>query len=289
MEAHKQASHKPKRIKVIIVLLAVLLVLSAGGLAARMIYMRVFVPAQTTVALPDNLVGDKDSAQPAGASVPTLSNLETASAPEDRSAARRSAPASSEDKASAGSAPAGNPRAPLLELYQGKPGDNQAFEVRNLFPGDSETRYFCVRAYHDADISLSFRADVTEQTKALGDALRIKVTRLETGRVLCDAAFSEIDGKAFTELLKANASDETTAYYQIDVTLDTSVGNEYQAAMLRADFSWYAGDDSGLTPPPQTGDAANITLWILLAASSLLLLVILWKRRKEGGRHEQAE
>ena len=169
-------------------------------------------------------------------------------------------------------------------MYEGQPGDNQRFEVSNMLPGDTETKHFCVKAYHDKDIELFFKADITGQTKNLGDVLHIKVTHLETGKVLCDAPFAEIDGKEFSELLKKNAAGETTAYYQIDVSLDTSVGNEYQAAELKADFAWYVKDEGGLTPP-QTGDTTNLILWITLAASSLLLLVLLWKRRKEA-RHE---
>ena len=179
------------------------------------------------------------------------------------------------------------PSATVLELYAGRPDANQRFEVSNMLPGDSETKYFCVKAYHDADIDLFFRADVSEQTKSLGDVLHSKVTHPDTGRVLCDAPFSEIDGQKVSELLTANAEGETTAYYQIDVSLDTSEGNEYQAARLAADFEWYVEDEGGLTPP-QTGDTTNLTLWITLAASSLLLilLLLLTRRRKEEGQHE---
>lgn len=105
-----------------------------------------------------------------------------------------------------------------------------------MFPGDTETKYFCVKAHLDADLELLFRTKITGQTKNLGDVLHIKVTHLETGKVLCDAPFAEIDGKEFSELLKKNVAGETTAYYQIDVSLDTSVGNEYQAAELKADL-----------------------------------------------------
>lgn len=129
-----------------------------------------------------------------------------------------------------------------------RPDANQRFEVNNMLPGDTETKYFCVKAYHDADITLFFKADVTEQTKSLGDVLHIKVTHLDSGKVLFDAPFTEIDGQAVSELLKTNAQEETTAYYQIDVSLDTSVGNEYQAAKLLADFQWYVEDEGGLTP-----------------------------------------
>ena len=94
---------------------------------------------------------------------------------------------------------ADKPTAPVPELYAGRPDVNQRFEVSNMLPGDTETRYFCVRAYHEEDITLFFRAEVTEQTKNLGDVLHIKVTHLDTGKVLCDAAFNEIDGEEFSE------------------------------------------------------------------------------------------
>ena len=135
-------------------------------------------------------------------------------------------------------------------------------------------------------MELFFRTKITGQTKNLGDVLHIKVTHLETGQVLCDAPFAEIDGKEFSELLKKNAAGETTAYYQIDVSLDTSVGNEYQAARLTADVEWYVKDGGGLTPP-QTGEDTHILLWSILAVSSLLLIVVLWKCRKEGEQDER--
>ena len=68
---------------------------------------------------------------------------------------------------------ADKPSATVLELYAGRPDANQRFEVSNMLPGDSETKYFCVKAYHDADIDLFFRADVSEQTKSLGDVLQV--------------------------------------------------------------------------------------------------------------------
>lgn len=276
----EQQEKKPasKRLKLIIIILAVLLALSAGGLAARYIYLAYFAPTQTTTVVPDNLIGDESSSVPTDESSTTdESNPSDASGPESEQtnttgngSASSAAQPSEQDK----------PTAASLELYEGKPGDNQKFEVRNMFPGDTETKYFCVRAYHDKDIELFFKTEVTEQTKALGDVLHIKVTHLETGKVLCDAPFNEIDGKEFSELLKARSDKTTTAYYRVDVSLDTSVGNDYQAALLKADFNWYVKDESGLIPPPQTGDNTNLTLWIILAASSLLMLIFLWKRRK---------
>ena len=287
---------KKKKLKIAIIILAVLLVLSGGGLAARYIYLEYFAPAQTTATVPDNLIGDSGQTDADGTPTENTPPAESEPDTEQTEAGENgNASGSSGTGTTAGnpsdnenSAPAADkPTAPVLELYAGRPDVNQRFEVSNMLPGDTETRYFCVRAYHEEDITLFFRAEVTEQTKNLGDVLHIKVTHLDSGRVLCDAPFAEVDGKEFSELLAANAQGETDAYYQIDVSLDTSEGNEYQAARLVADFEWYVEDEGGLTPP-QTGDTTNLTLWITLAASSLLLilLLLLTRRRKEEGQHE---
>ncbi len=275
MEPQEQT--KSKRLKIVIIILAVLLVLSAGGLAARYIYLAYFTPTQSTATVPDNLIGEENS-QPE-----KNTTSDNGSESPDPSASE-SAPGQITSRTEAD-----KPTAARLELYEGKPGDNQRFEVSNMLPGDIETKYFCVKAYHDKDIDLFFKADITEQTKKLGDVLHIKVIHLETGKVLCDTSFAEINGKEFSELLKATSEKTTTAYYRIDVSLDTSVGNEYQAALLKADFQWYVKDEGGLTPP-QTGDTTNLTLWIMLAGSSflLMLLLLLGRRRKEDEQHERA-
>ena len=282
MEPQEQTSPKNKRLKIAIIILAVLLVLSAGGLAARYVYLAFFASTQATVTVPDNRIGE--SSEPDGGTT------NSASVDSESSANQPDASRGNGSTASTASRPAqaDKPMAKVLELYQGKPEDNRKFEARNMLPGDSLTQYFCVKAYHGKDITLFFNTEVTEQTKHLGNVLHINVTHMESGKVLCDAPFSEINGKEFSEVLSKNAQEETTAYYQIDVSMDTSVGNEYQAARLLADFNWYVKDEGGLTPPPQTGDTTNLALWIVLAASSLLLilLLLLGRRRKEGGSHE---
>lgn len=290
----------PKRLKIAIIILAVLLVISGGGLAARYIYLQFAAPAQTTAEVPDNLIGDSDRTDADGTPTENTPPAESEPDTEQTEAGENgNASGSSGTGTTAGnpsdnenSAPAADkPTAPVLELYAGRPDANQRFEVNNMLPGDTETKYFCVKAYHDADITLFFKADVTEQTKSLGDVLHIKVTHLDSGKVLFDAPFTEIDGQTVSELLKANAQEETTAYYQIDVSLDTSVGNEYQAAKLLADFQWYVEDEGGLTPPPQTGDTFNFAMWITLAASSLLLILLLLfgRRRKEDQQYARAK
>lgn len=283
---HEQANRKSKRLKTAIIILSILLLLSIGGLAAWYAYLAYFTPVQVTVVLPDNLIGENSSLLEE--SVDSEEGRLQTSAPANKNNTSVSSSPAKSAGVGTDNTESGRTAAKMLELYQGKPSDNQKFNVRNMFPGDQETRYFCIKTYHNADITLFFRADVTEETKNLSDVLQIKVTQMESNEVLCDAPFSQIDGQEFSQLLSANAENETVSYYQIDVSLDTSVGNEYQAALLKADFEWYVEDEGELTPP-KTGDRTNVLLWIVLAASLLLLILLLTvKRRKENEQHEQA-
>ncbi len=290
MGVPEQTTPKSSRLKIVIIILAALVVLSAGGLVARYVYLHFFAPTQSTVTVPDNLISEEDAESqdvPAENSSQSAHNasLSDSNFPSGQAGLASGTGSSGET----GNPDTENPSATKLELYAGKPGDNQRFEVKNMFPGDTETKYFCIRAHHNADLELFFKTEVTEQTKNLGDVLQIKVTHLETDKVLCDTPFNEINGAEFSELLKANSESTTIAYYRIDVSLDTSVGNEYQKAALKADFEWYVKDTGSLTPP-QTGDTTNLILWITLAASSVLLILflLLGRCRKGGKRHEQA-
>lgn len=287
--------NQQKKFKIAIIVLSTLLVLSAGGLAAQLIVLKFDAPRQTTVTVPDNLIGDQNTEWTTDSKMESIQNQvmemipkkSSDSTPSDESRPADSGVQSSEkisDSAAEG------PKAAKLELYQGKPGANEKFEVRNLFPGDSITKYFCVKAYHDTDITLFFQAKVTEQTKSLGDVLHIKVTQIENGTVLCDAAFSEVKDKEFSAALKANPGHETTAFYQVEVSLASSVGNDYQAAWLKADFDWFVKEEGGLVPSPQTGVTLRIFLWVMAAASSLIMIaVLIRRRRKEDAQHGTAE
>lgn len=290
----KSERGKPSPIKIVILILAVLLALSAGGLAARFIYLAWFAPAQSIVTVPDNLIGEQRgdfSGRSESSQLPDASSSqESASnqAGERKSSGTSSRGAKKEQPALVSSRQEDERRGNVLSLYQGKQEDNQRFAVQNMFPGDTQTNYYCLKASHEKDMTVFFSADVTEQTKALGDVLRIKVTHMETGNVLFDGTFADIQGREFSQVFKQSASGETIAYYQIDVSLGTSVGNDYQSALLKADFNWYVKQSDGLTPPPTTGEAAVWVLWGILGASALALAVLLIvKRRKEDKRHER--
>ncbi len=262
------------RLKTVIVILVVLIVLSAAGLAGRIIYINYFYGSGTTVVLPDNLIGE--STGPSGTVAPAQA----------RPRSLRSAGAKLEEPRT--DAPAENPEATVLSLFQGKPSDNEPFEVRNMFPGDTEVRYYCVKANHREAFVLYFDAEVTEQTQQLGDVLQIKITHLDTGVVLYEGSFNQMQDAGYSEQLPKSESNETLAYYKIEVSMPTSAGNEYQVARLKADFKWYVENEDVLVPPPVTGDSFHVVLWATLLISSGALIIILLFARRRNKEEEEA-
>ena len=274
------------RLKVLIIILSVLLVLSAGGLAAKYVYDNFFASDRASVTVPDNVIGeDGDSAQ-SGKSSGTDGTQSGGTGGESVPAGSGDV-LGSESTGTGGSESEDRPAAELLELYKTKPEDNEKFEVKNMLPGDTVTGYYCVRVNHGEALDLYFTADITGQTKQLGDVLEIKVTRVGEDTALCDLPFSEADGREYKTSVAENGGGVTDVYYRIDVSLDTSVGNEYQAAGLTADFKWFVKDESGLVSPG-TGDTSITVLWALLAASSAALIILLPVYRKGDKKREEA-
>ena len=71
------------------------------------------------------------------------------------------------------SAAPGSGDSPTLELYKRQALDKEAFDVSNMVPGDKVTKAFTVRIHHNDPLTLYFKAEVTEQTKKLGDVLQV--------------------------------------------------------------------------------------------------------------------
>ena len=274
------------RLKVLIIILSVLLVLSAGGLAAKYVYDNFFASDRASVTVPDNVIGDDGDSAQSGESSGTDGTQSGGTEGESVPAGSGDV-SGSESTGTGGSETEDRPAAELLELYKTKPEDNEKFEVENMLPGDTVTRYFCVRVNHGEALDLYFTADITGQIKQLGDVLEITVTRVGEDTALCDLPFSEADGKEYKTRVAENGSGATDVYYRIDVSLDTSVGNEYQAAELTADFKWFVKDESGLVSPG-TGDTSITVLWALLAASSAALIILLPVYRKGDKKREEA-
>lgn len=270
---------KSKKLKYAIIILAILLVISASALTGVLIYNHFAHTEPTTVNVPGNIItpDDADSSDtktdPPPAETISTSNGET------------TAPDSSETE-TAETTSVSSTKASAIALHHRKPEDNTPFQVTNMFPGDAETKYYCIQVSHKGDVVVRYRADVRPGCEKLAEVLRCRVTLLTTGETLYDGLMRDMP-KSLDHSLYTSTSTSSELYYEITAYLDTGVGNDYMDKTLIADFRWWVEETDNLDPP-QTGDAFNPWIWIGIAAASLFMMIILlWNRRREE-QYEQS-
>ena len=258
-----------KKIKVIIIVLACLLGLSLLALGGTLIYNKIANTTPATVTVPDNLITPDDDT-----TKPDNSDTEKPDSSDTQTPSSSAVPAQSTT--------AETKKAATIELYNKQPEENTAFAVGNMFPGDSETKYFRVRvSYHDT-ITVHYKATVRPGYEKLAEVLKVRVKLLSTGETMYDGGIADMP-ESLTHKLASKKSITDELYYEITAYLDTSVGNDYQNKDLIADFKWWVEETGNLDDSPQTGDTSNILLWAVLAAcsGSMMILLLVVRRRKE--------
>lgn len=253
---------KKKAVKVLIITLSVLLVISLVSLVGILLFKRFNPSKPASVTVSDNIITHEKE------------NSDISSAPESLQGIGETS-----ESASSGSS-YGSEKA--LYLHRRATGDNTPFKVINMFPGDSETNYYCVRVSHKGDVILRFHADVRPGYEKLAEVLRCRITLPENGKVLYDGLMRDMP-ESLTHKLASKKSTTDELYYEITAYLDTSVGNDYQNKDLIADFKWWVEETGNLDDSPKTGDTSNILLWAVLAAcsGSMMILLLVVRRRKE--------
>lgn len=266
-----------KKIKIVIIILAILLGLSLLALGGTVIYNKIANNTPATVTVPDNLITpDEDATKPdsseSNSQAPDSSDTQTPSSSADASS---SAVPTQSTTAEA-------KKAATIELYNKQPEENTPFHVGNMFPGDAEIKYFCVRvSYHDK-ITVHYKATVRPGYEKLAEVLKVRIRLLSAGETMYDGLMRDMP-ESLTHKLASKKSATDELYYEITAYLDTSVGNDYQNKDLIADFKWWVEETGNLDDSPKTGDTSNILLWAVLAAGSLGMIIILLvtRRRKE--------
>ena len=267
-----------KKIKIIIIVLAILLGLSLLALGGTLVYNKLANNTPATVTVPDNLITpDEDTTKPD-------SSENNSQAPDSSDT---QSPSSSADTSSSAvptqSTTAEVKKAATIELYNKQPEENTPFQVGNMFPGDSETKYFRVRvSYHDK-ITVHYKATVRPGYEKLAEVLKVRIKLLSTGKTMYDGLMRDMP-ESLTHKLASKKSTTDELYYEITAYLDTSVGNDYQNKDLIADFKWWVEETGNLDDSPKTGDTSNILLWAVLAAcsGSMMILLLVTRRRKEN-------
>ena len=256
-----------KKIKIIIIVLAVLLGLSLLALGGTLIYNKIANTTPATVTVPDNLITPDDDT-----TKPDSSDTEKPDSSADTSSAVQPTQSTSVE----------TKKAATIELYNKQPEENTAFQAGNMFPGDVETKYFRVRvSYHDK-ITVHYKATVRPGYEKLAEVLKVRVNLLSTGETMYDGLMRDMP-ESLTHKLASKKSTTDELYYEITAYLDTSVGNDYQNKDLIADFKWWVEETGNLDDSPKTGDTSNILLWAVLAAcsGSMMILLLVTRRRKE--------
>ncbi len=284
-------------IKTLIIILSVLLAVSIAALVGILIYRSVTHDLPTTVTVPNNIItpdaesntSEAESNDRTEESVPENSantssenTSSEASTYETDSSADTGVQSNASDSIDASvptTSSGGKKEAAVISLYKKHAEDNQPFQVTNMFPGDTETKYYCVRISHSGDVIVRYHADVRPGYEKLAEVLRCRIVLLTTGETLYDGLMRDMP-ESLVHSVRTDKATESELYYGITAYLDTGVGNEYQNKDLIADFRWWVEDTENLDAP-QTGDNSNIWLWIAIASGSLLIILVLARKRRE--------
>ena len=125
----------------------------------------------------------------------------------------------------------------VLEIYRGNADVNQPFAVSNMFPGDVIPKDYQVKVTHRGPVVVHFRAAVRPGYEKLAEVLKVKV-QIE-GQDRYEGLMRDMPESLDCTTPNTAKAETTELDYRLTVYLDTSVGNEYQARELVADFEWW--------------------------------------------------
>lgn len=223
-----------KKIRLAIVVLAVLLAISLIALAGVVAHGRVQSKGDPAVA-PDNVITPEQTTGSAGQ--PPMAFLPLSG---------RSFLASgmTVESASAGDT--------TLSLHRYQPSDSTPFQVTNMFPGDTESRVYYLRVSHTGSVTVHFHAEVQPGGEKLGEVLKCRVTVREddVSVTLYDGLMAQMPGQLDYSVTSSRSTTRELVYV-ITAYLETGVGNDYQEKQLEADFRWWVEaetEDSPITP-----------------------------------------
>ncbi len=270
---------RERRVKIAILVLSVLLALSLIALAAMAVYRHVAGDRDDTVTVPNNIITPETTLSAAAFAARTIDTEEGTA--ESASVETHASAKEDETTAPPAETTAFDREADVLSLYKWHAEDNKPFRAENLFPGDKETKYYCVKVSYRDSITVHFKAEVRRGYDKLAEVLDCKVKLLNTGEVLYEGLMRDMPD-SLDHTLTADGAATEELYYEITASLDTSVGNEYQDKDLVADFRFWVEETEHLEPSPETGErVSTIILWGVALGAGFFLLMLLASRRRE--------
>lgn len=242
-----------KKLKVFIIVIAILLCTSLLSLAGTLIYNRYVNSVTPSGTASDNIIAN---------TADTNSGTTTGAAE------------ISEKKSST---------VKDIYLHNKNTGDNVPFNVNYMMPGDTVTQNYNVKiSYHD-NVTIHFKTSIRNGYEELGEVMKVRVIMSGDNKVIYDGAIKDMP-ESVTYKLSSRESVTQELNYKITAYLDTSAGNEFMDKRIEVDLSWWA-EETGHLDSPQTGDILNITLFIAgLSALAILLILYYTKRRSKRGK-----
>lgn len=275
--------------------MAILLGISSTALAGMLLYKHLVLSEPASVIVPDNIItpdleikeeknseestenkNEKDDSVTQAQSVVTAGGKTTQTTQNQSLSLNTGANSNTQ----------ANRVATVLSIYNRNAEDGVAFHAENMFPGDAEMKYFCVRVSFQDTVTVKHHADIRPGYEKLAEVMKCRIVLLTTGETLYDGLMRDMPESLEHSLYSAEGTT-SELYYEITTYLDTSVGNEYQNKTLIADFRWWVEEESHLIDAPKTGDDFNIGLWAGMAATSLFMLILLLIKRKREEQNEQ--
>ena len=261
-----ESPQKLKKLRIVIIVLAVLLAVSLAALAVTVIRASAHGDS-ATVSIPGNITSGSAHAETAAYRTSTK-------------------PDGSRTQNAVSLSASGQARRVTLSLYRKQPEDNTPFNVVNMLPGDAVTQNYNVRVSHSGDVTVRFRAIIRPGYEKLAEVLMLRVKLLNTGETLYDGLMRDMP-RSVNHKLTASGSTTSDLEYELTAYLDTSVGNDYQNQELVADFHWWVeGKEQSHLDSPKTGDDSRIVIFAVAAVAASIAVIILpvWRRR-EARRH----
>ncbi len=137
-----------------------------------------------------------------------------------------------------------------LQIYRFHAEDSTPFRVENMFPGDIESKSYYLEVSYKGSVTVCFHADIRSGYEKLAEVLKCRIS-LRDGTLFYDGLMRDMP-QCIYHTLPETAGATKTFIYDISVYLDTSVGNEYMAKELRADFRWWVDEDNSEIPSETT-------------------------------------
>ena len=143
--------------------------------------------------MPDNLItADEDTTKPDSSDSQAPDSSDTEKPDGSYTQTPDSSAAASSSAVPTQSTTAEVKKATTVELYNKQPEENTPFQVGNMFPGDSETKYFRARvSYHDK-ITVHYKAAIRPGYEKLAEVLKVRVKLLSTGETMYDGLMRDM-------------------------------------------------------------------------------------------------